>query len=197
MKTKYISIIIVAVLLSGCSRDAVNKNQYAFISPPQTGQQPEQLNMVLEIRPFSIDPSFSSRQMVYRVSEFKYVQDYYNEFLVSPAVMITHNTRNWLSQSNMFTTVLEPGSTVNPTHILEGSISQCYADMRNRNSPAAVLKIQMSLVKRDKTDLLAWSKTYDADQPMKDRSAESFIDAINQCLQAILQNMQTDMALLQ
>ncbi len=200
MKTQhiYVCIMTVAALLSGCGRTAISKNQYALAVPKEITKQPQPLNMILEVRPFTINSKFSSRQLVYRVGEFRYMQDYYNEFFVPPAVMITEATRNWLTDANMFTRVLEPGNVMSPSHILEGNIAGCYADVRDKAAPSAVLKMQLFLTKRDKAvDLLVWSRTYDTKERMKDKSGESFVDALNRCLQTVLQNMQTDMSGLQ
>jgi cholesterol transport system auxiliary component len=196
MKTQpiYLSILAFIFLLSGCGRSAVTKNQFA-ISPENISKQPKQLEMAIEVRQFSINPLFSSKQFVYRVSDFKYKQDYYNEFLISPAVMMTEATRSWLSQTGMYPQVLGTNSTIKPSCTLQGSVAQCYADVRDKNAPAAVLKIQLFLIKKGTAaSPLIWNKTYDIKEPMKDRSAESFIAALNQCLRSILQNMQTDIS---
>jgi cholesterol transport system auxiliary component len=187
-------ILIVALLLSGCGRNSINKNSYALMGPEKITKQQQQ-DMIIEVRSFSINPLFSSKQLVYRVGEYKYVQDYYNVFLISPAAMITEATKNYLSQSGMFTGVPGQSSMMNSAYIIEGSITQCYADARVKNSPKAVLDIQVFLFKRDKNvDSLQWSKKYDASEAMKDRSAESFIDALNQCLQNVLQKMLDDIS---
>ena len=200
MKTQriYVCIMTVAALLSGCGRTAVNKNQYALAMPQEITKQPKSLNAILEVRTFTINSKFSSRQLVYRVSEFRYVPDYYDEFFVAPAVMITETTRNWLADAGIFTMVLEPGSSISPSYVLEGSIPECYADVRNKAEPSAVLKMQVFLMKRDKSvDSLVWSHTYETKECMKDTSGESFVDALNRCLQTVLQNMQTDISGLQ
>ena len=200
MKTQHIYVCIVtfAALLSGCGRTAINKNQYALAVPKEITKQPQPLNMILEVRPFTINSKFSSRQLVYRVSEFRYVPDYYDEFLVPPAVMITEATRNWLTDAGMFTRVLEPGSSMSPSYVLEGSIAECYADIRDKASPYAVLKMQLFLMKRDKVvDSLVRGYTYDTKERMKDTSGESFVDALNRCLQIVLQSMQVDISGLQ
>ncbi len=188
----------VAALFSGCGRTSVNKNQYALAVPKEITKQPQPLNMILEVRPFTINSEFSSRQMVYRVSQFRYVPDYYNEFFVPPAVMITEATRNWFTDAGMFTMVLEPGSSMSPSCVLEGNIVECYADIRDKTAPAAVLKIQLFLMKRsDAVGSLVWSHTYDTKERMKDTSGESFVEALNRCLQIVCQKMQADISGLQ
>jgi cholesterol transport system auxiliary component len=200
MKTQhiYVFIMTVAALLSGCGKTAVNKNQYALAIPKEITKQPKPLNAILEVRTFTINSKFSSRQLVYRVSEFRYVPDYYDEFFVPPAVMITEATRNWLADAGLFTMVLEPGSSMSPSYVLEGNIVECYADVRDKAAPVAVLKIQLFLMKRtNSVDSLVWSHIYDTKERMKDTSGESFVGAFNRCLQTVLENMQADISGLQ
>jgi cholesterol transport system auxiliary component len=197
MKTHYlyVSMMAVAVMLSGCG-STMNKNQYVLeVPPPQAAKVSQPPSAILEVRAFSIDSEFSSRQMVYRIDEFRYTPNYYNEFLIPPAVMITQATRNWLADAGLFARVAEPGSGMMPTYLLNGSIVACYADIRDKTAPAAVLKLKFFLTKQDKgVETLAWSQTYQMREPMKNTQAQSFAAAMSRCVQNVLQKLQTDLA---
>jgi cholesterol transport system auxiliary component len=196
MKTllTYILILAAAVMLSGCGSRAINKNQYVLdISPPAV-KAAQRSDSILEVRSFNIDSQFSGRQMVYRVGEFRYSPDYYNEFLISPATMITQAVRNWVADTGMFARVLEPGSSIRPTYVLNGTIAACYADIREKAAPAAVLKVRMFLTKQDGgPETLVWSRTYDLREPMKDLQAESFAAAMSKCVDNVLQKLQENL----
>ena len=197
MKTHYLtsSIMVVVVLLAGC-QSAMNKNQYVLqVSPPQTAKVSQPPGIILEVRAFTIDSEFSGRQMVYRIDEFRYAPNYYNEFLIPPAIMIGEATRNWLADTETFARVAEPGSGMMPTYILNGSISACYADIREKAAPAAVLELKMFLTKQDKAvETLLWSHSYKMREPMKDTQAQSFAAAMSRCVQNVLQKLQADLA---
>ena len=145
MKTHYMYVFMMAVfvMLSGCG-STMNKNQYVLeVSPPHTAKVVHPPSAILEVRTFTIDSEFSGRQMVYRIDEFRYAPDYYNEFLIPPAMMITEATENWLADAGAFAHVVEPGTAMMPTYILSGSIVACYADIRDKAAPAAVLKVRI------------------------------------------------------
>jgi cholesterol transport system auxiliary component len=197
MKTHYLYFVMMAVvvLLAGC-QSTMNKNQYALdISPPQAVNVSSSSNAIIEVRPFTIDSKFSGRQMVYRIDEFRYAPDYYNEFLVPPAVMITEATRNWLADTGTFGHVAEPGSGIMPTCTFSGSIIECYADIRDKAAPAAVLELRMFLTKQDKgIETLVWSHTYQMREPMKNIQAPFFAATMSRCVQNVLQKLQIDLA---
>jgi cholesterol transport system auxiliary component len=197
MKTHYLYILTMAVIitLSGC-QGTMNKNQYVLdVSPPQAANVSQPPSVTLEVRPFTIDAEFSGRQMVYRIDEFRYAPNYYNEFLIPPAIMITETTRNWLAGTETFARVVEPGSGMMPTYILNGSISACYADIRDKAAPAAVLELKMFLTKQDKgVETLAWSHTYEMRELMKNTQPQSFAAAMSRCVQSVLQKLQTDLS---
>jgi cholesterol transport system auxiliary component len=197
MKTQwiYIWMVITSVMLSGCGT-ATNKSQYMLdISPPHTAKVLQPSSAIIEVRTFAIDSEFSGRQMVYRIDEFRYAPDYYNEFYVPPAMMITQAVKNWLADAELFARVLEPGSTMAPTCVLSGSIVACYADIRDKAAPAAVLELRMFLTKQDKgAETLVWSRKYEIREPMKDTRAESFAAAMSRCVQTVLQKLLTDLA---
>jgi cholesterol transport system auxiliary component len=190
------TMIAVAFMLSGCGGSAINKNQYVLdVTTTQTARPAQPSAAILEVRSFTIDSEFSGRQIVYRTGEFKYAPDYYNEFLISPATMITEVTRNWLASTGLFARVLEPGSAAAPTCVLDGSIAACYADIRDKAAPAAVLKMRLFYSRHaNEINTLVWSRAYEMREPMKNTHAESFLAASSSGLQTILEKLQTDLS---
>ncbi len=69
----------------------------------------------LEVHRFSVDSAFATRNLVYRLGEFKYETDYYRQFLIAPGIMITERTRDWLAHSGLFSRVLPGSSRIVPT----------------------------------------------------------------------------------
>ena len=197
MKTHYlyVSMTAIVVMLSGCG-STMNKNQYVLeVSPPYTAKGAQPPSAILEVRTFTINSEFSGRQMVYRIDEFRYAPDYYNEFLISPAVMITEVMQNWLADAGAFARVVEPGTAMMPTYILNGSIVACYADIRDKTAPSAVLELRMFLIKQEKgVETLVWSHKYQVRELMKNTQAQSFVAAMSRGLQSILEKLQSDLA---
>ena len=114
------------------------------------------------------------------------------QFLVRPEDMITEATRNWLSESGLFRWVLEPGSYTDATHLLEGNIIALYADLRDESSPKAMITIRFFLVKSSEK-LIVFGKTYERVSEIGDMTAESLIDAYENCLANILLGLEEDL----
>ena len=145
---KALIVVLSALLFSaGCmNRKAVVKDTFLLDIQRQDVSERSASERILAVQPFSIAPAFQGKGFVYRTDENQYESDFYNEYFVSPAAMLTNQTRNWLSESGTFAQILSPVSSVEPTHILEGHIKQIAADARDKANPQAVLEISFFLL---------------------------------------------------
>jgi hypothetical protein len=126
----------------------------------------------------------------------KYETDFYNEFLVSPQSMITEKTRNWLAASKLSQRVLDPGSQIIPTHVIEGNITALYGDFRNTTSPRANLEIRIFLLgtKAGEEPVSVFGETYKSSIALETSDAESLVNALDKCLREILANLEEDLS---
>jgi cholesterol transport system auxiliary component len=149
----------------------------------------------LRVRRFNVDEAFATRQLVYRVEEFRYEADYYHGFLVLPGVMITEKTRDWLADSGVFGRVSSVGSRLESTYMLEGNVIDLYADFRHESAPVAVMAIRFFLLTGpDAAESVILAQTYEATTPVSGRSAEDVVEAFSKDLGGILANLEADMA---
>ena len=188
--------LLFALLFSGCiNQKAVLRDTFLLDAPrPGVSGQPAS-ETILAVQLFSIGPAYQSKGLVYRTGENKYKSDFYNEYFISPASMLTEQARNWLSASGVFAQVLSPASSVAPTHILEGHVRQIGADLRDDSKPRATLEISFFLLKQQKRNrTIQLNKTYSVTRPLADETAAACIDALNQCLSEILGNLEKDLA---
>ncbi len=181
--------MILSVLSSGCEYD--NRNFVLEVSRDRPQQQISK-NIVLGVRNFNIDTAFSSRSLVYRKDQSEYETDFYNRFLIRPEDMITEKTRSWLSESALFKLVLEPGSYVNASHVLEGNIITLYGDFRDKKSPKAIMKIRFFLIKISGKSVV-FTKTYESTFESNERTAESLVEGFDNCLTNILSDFEKDL----
>ncbi len=187
------SLVIVLMLLSGCgSRTAFNQRDFLLEVSRDRPQQKTSKDVILNVQNFSIDVAFSTKSFVYRKGQSEYETDFYNQFLIKPDDMITEKTRSWLSESGLFELVLEPGSYVEATHMLEGNIIALYGDFRDGSSPKASMKIRVFLVKLSDRSIV-FTNTYEAVSEFKDRTSESLIEALSVCLTDILSDLEKDL----
>jgi len=138
------SFMILSMLLSGCG---YNRRNFVLEVSRDRPQQEISKDVVLSVQSFNADTAFSNRSLVYRKNQSEYETDFYNQFLIRPEDMITEKTRSWMSESGLFELVLEPGSYIDESHVLEGNIITLYGDFRDKASPKATMKIRfLSLI---------------------------------------------------
>ncbi len=193
---KYVclNIIIASLVVSGCGPKPYNKQYYVLNVGHEAETAKADNKIVLDVRRFTIDSAFESKGMVYRKGEFEYEVDFYNEFLIAPAIMITEKARTWLSQSGLFERVLDKGSYTEPTHTLEGNITALYGDFRESSSPLAVMEMRVFLIEhKARKESVILGKTYGASVNLKSQDAEGLIEAFNGCLGQILTELEKNL----
>ena len=193
----FVSFVVLLSMLLGCGqRQAYNKHYY-FLNAIREGQPvTRQKDVILEVRNFTIDSAFDGKGLIYRTGEMKYETDFYNEFLVSPRSMITEKTRNWLATSRLSQRVLDPGSQINPTHMIEGNITALYGDFRDKTSPKAILEIRIFLLetKVGEEPVSVFGETYKSSIALETNDAESMVNALDKCFGEILANLEEDLS---
>ncbi|MBC8216901.1 MAG: membrane integrity-associated transporter subunit PqiC [Planctomycetes bacterium] len=192
-----VSMFVWPVMLSGCgSRQAYNKKYFLLSATRQAQPAGIQTDLVLEVRRFTIDSAFAGKGLVYRTGQFEYESDFYSEFLVSPAAMITEKTRNWLSGSGLFKRVLDTASQIDPTHTLEANITALYGDLRDKSSPQAKMEMRVFLLKAQAAEepILVFGQTYKSSVGIESEGPEGLVEALDRCLANILSNLEKDLA---
>ena len=192
------AVIVLPVILfgAGCMHGkAVVKNTFLLDAQRDDRFVHGESMGILAVQPFSIAPAFEGKGVVSRIGENKYESDYYNEYFVSPAQMMTERARNWLSQSGLFAQVLPPVSCVEPTYVLEGHVKQMVMDVRSRTAAHAVLEIQFFLLQQQsKHRVIQFQKTYTSIQLMESASFQDYMAAQNWGLRNMLSTLESDLA---
>lgn len=184
------------ILFSGCgARQVYEKKYYVLNATRQAEPIATQTDSILDVRRFAIDSAFSGKGLVYRKGEFEYESDFYNEYLVSPTVMITDKTRNWLSQSGLFKTVLDVGSQVDPTYVIEGNVTALYGDFRDKSSPKATIEIRIFLLKTKAggESVVVFGKEYQSSVGIESEGRDRLVEALDKCLENILVLFEKDL----
>jgi len=185
------------MMLPGCGRrQAYDKHQY-ILNATRPGQPiTSQKDVILEVRHFTTDTAFSGKGLVYRTGELKYETDFYHEFLISPRSMITEKTRNWLSASGLCRRVLDPGSQIDPTHMIEGNITALYGDFRDKASPKAVMEMRMFLLETRAGDepVSILGATYKSSADLESSGPDGLVNAFDKCLEQVLKTLEKDLA---
>lgn len=187
-------LLLVVVGCSGTGRTPAAKRYYALELQRQGQTYQPKGDTILEIRPFAMSPVFAEKEFVYRTSQFRYESDFYNQFVSDARLQIAEQTRRWLSDSKFFSSVAPPGSTLEPTHILEGGIVSLYSDFRNKSDAHAVMEIEFFLIDvKSSSAKVLFSKLYEARASTGQAKVENIILAYNQCLEQILRDLEVDL----
>jgi cholesterol transport system auxiliary component len=134
-------IILAAAALSGCvSGPGWQRRTFAFTSPADPPTTNAQSNIVALGR-VSISPLFQRRSFTYRTGENSYEQDPYAGFLISPERALAESIRASMRADGTFGRVVEPGSGLAPTLVVEVSVNQLYGDFRKASEPVATMEI--------------------------------------------------------
>lgn len=191
-----LSLFVSLAAFSGCAgRQTYNKKYYLLDTTRRGESLAGGTDYILRVSNFTIDSVFSGRGLVYRIDEFRYESDFYNEFLTSPSAMITEKTRNWLAASGLFKRTLDITSRLEPTHIIEGNITALYGDFRDKSSPVAVMEIRIFLLesKAGEEPLAVYGKTYKSSAALESKAPAGLLAAFDKCLENILTDLENDL----
>jgi len=190
------SILVVSALaMGGCGEGTAAKEYFMLDVAREAEPVPARSDATVEVRRFSINTAYASRNLVYRLGEFQYEPDYYRQFMISPAMMITEVTRHWLAGAGLFKQVLPPGTPAVPTYTLQGIVTALYGDFTDKAAPTAVVRIRFFLVRHvEGTDTVLFSQAYRTAGPLPDRTGPALIEAFSKDMVEILTGLEADLA---
>jgi cholesterol transport system auxiliary component len=148
--------------------------------------------VVLKINKLRVSPLFAGRGMVYRVADLQYESDFYDEWFVAPGTLVTQQVQQWLSRSGGFQMVIGGTNHVEPTHLLEGVVTEFYGDFRT--APRAVLTLELHLLDAVHERHPFFRRTYHHDVPLSDRSSEALARGLTEALRVVLVDLAKDIA---
>ena len=188
-------LFFAAFLASGClSRPSIDRQYFAFSSPPAVSSTAPASGLVLGIRRLGIAAQFDNQSFVYRTGEFSYERDPYAQFLVPPQESLAEPIRAYLRNSGVFDTVAEADSTQAQNLFLEISVTQLYGDFHDPAAPASVLSMRFvfldSLNGRPNKVLL--QKEYSRRLALKARTAAAVMAGWNESLKQIMEALRAD-----
>lgn len=188
-------LLAAALIVGGCTGGSPRNEQHFILEAVRQGSPVRPATVVsLEVHRFSVDAAFATKNLVYRLGEFKYEADSYRQFLISPGTMITEKTRDWLADSGVFSSVLPVGSRIVPNYTLEGNVIALYGNFTDEAAPTAVMEIRLFLLENTEgRERVIYSKTYRTATAVPSRATDDFIDALNRSLVEILTRLEADL----
>ena len=189
--------LLVGALSFGCvSLDRSYPEKHSFVleisRDGQSLQDPA--SGIVEVADMRISPRYEGQSFIYRVSEGGYESDFYNQFLIAPAVLVTEEVRRGLAQSGISQYVINSSSQIQPTYRLDGTVNAIYGDFRNASTAKAVLDMEFFLTKpgQEATQVLI-AKRYSKSVPLTGRTPEALVKGWNEALEEILRSLIADL----
>jgi ABC-type uncharacterized transport system auxiliary subunit len=192
-----IAAVVACALLAACSpftRESPVRQTFLLAAPsPAAVAKPQ--SGTLRVGSINVAAPFRGKTFVYRVSDLRYENDFYVEFLVPPATMLAEQTARALEQSKPFARIAGPGTSADASWVLEGFASAIYADRREAGKPAAVLDITYYLTPATVDEQVPlWTHEYHERVPMRDASAIAYVEALNTAFGQVVTALSRDLS---
>jgi cholesterol transport system auxiliary component len=193
-----VALVALAILAAACSLSRPTEAKRMFLLEPKapaaaTGTpKPESVRVGV----VNVAAPFRGKTFVYRETDLRYETDYYDEFFIAPAVMVADATAKALATSNVFRRVVPFGaSSGEGDYVLDGFVTELYADTRNAAAPAAVITVTYYLTPANAINPgVVWTHTYEQRAKVSGTGAEAIANGWNTALTAILAELARDLS---
>jgi ABC-type uncharacterized transport system auxiliary subunit len=148
---------------------------------------------ILEVSEIRVSPRYAEPNFVYRLSETGYESDFYNQFLIAPAAILTEETRKALAQSGVFEHVVSSSNQLPSNYRLQGNATALYGDFRNGAAPSAVVEVEFFLTRQASAPSeIVLAKRYSKSIPLSGRSPEALVKGWDEALATVLMSFLAD-----
>jgi len=189
--------LVLAAALASCANSgpALVKRTY-LLEPAMPAAAATPRPTSVRVGVINVAAPFRGKPFVYREGEQKYEASYYDEFFVAPGAMLSEATAKALTASNAFRRVVPPGAMADEgDHVLDGFVSELYADVRDPAKPAVLLAITFYLSPANAANpKVLWSREYRQRVPASDTTSDALARAWNTALSTILADLARDLA---
>jgi ABC-type uncharacterized transport system auxiliary subunit len=192
---KLVCLSTLLLAVAACLNKSYQEKRSFVLDVSSESREPaSESPIVLKIKKFRVSPLFGGRAMVYRIGELQYENDFYDEWFVSPSLLLTRQFHDWLSKSGRFRFVLVGTDHIEPTHLLEGSVAEFYGDYRLAQSPKAIFGIELLLLDRLNEWQVIFRRTYHKEVPLADRSPDALAGGLSEAVRLVLVDLEREIA---
>lgn len=195
-----LSILVAAS--AGCSvtRPSLERHTFGLHAerPAQAApaNNPTSFPATLKVGRIGLQPPYGGSSFVYRLGDLRYEVDAYSGFVASPGDLLGQQIAQWLSRSGLFAAVREPESSFTGDYVLEGLVTALYGDVRDLQSPHAVVSLQLYMRRAGAERGIVFERAYSQHVAIKDASPEALAQGYGVALGRILDQLERDLGAL-
>lgn len=187
MRRVILPILILAALTGCASHTSVPDTRYYTLeyAPPETSGKP--VRAVMALSHFGVAPEFNTPKLIYRDLVFGR-QDYaYHQWRAAPQALVMDYLRRDMRESGLFLAVTGPGSSLPPTHQLEGLVEEWMEVDTEQNwlASAALTITLLNARTGDSTEMVLFQKTYRESEPCDRKNPASVAEAMSRAMRKI------------
>jgi len=191
-------MLLMGVVVWGCAslkKQYPEKRNYLVEATREKQGRASASDLVLEVLKIECPSEYQGRELVYRMGDFSYESDFYNNYFIAPDLMLTDQCRKWMEETGLFSNVVGRTSILRPALILQGALVSLYGDYRSGDQPEAVIEIQFLLLdNRLNPPGVLFQKNYGRQIPLKSRGAEELVRGMSEGLSNILSSLEEDLS---
>jgi uncharacterized lipoprotein YmbA len=148
---------------------------------------------VLRVSVARVARPFDGLTFVYKTGDSTYATDYYNGFITSPDLIITGELNNWLSQSGLYSSVVDGDSGADSQLSLETNVNALYGDFSG-SSPAAVIGAKIFLIDYSSGKYsVVFQKDYLETEPIASRAPTELVKGWERAYRRMLTQLVSDL----
>ncbi len=192
----YCCLLSCLLLFSCVQLERSYPDKHYFVLDVTSKEQPATgtVKGVLAVSDVSISRRYEGQSFVYRLSETSYESDFYNQFLIAPAALITEDVRKTLAQSRIFEHVIGAATDLEATYRLQGMVNSLYGDFTDAHAPRAVIEMQFFLTRKTPTgDEILVANRYAKSVPLSARSPDALVKGWDTAVEDILNSLSADL----
>ena len=130
--------------------------------------------------------------MVYRIGELQYENDFYDEWFVSPSLLLTRQFHDWLSKTGRFRFVLVGTNHMSRPISWKAAWRNFIGDYRLAQSPKAIFGIELLLLDRLNEWQVIFRRTYHKEVPLADRSPDALAGGLSEAVRLVLVDLERE-----